>query len=775
MPSRAALTAAVVAALAVPAAAQAATITPSTTQDTLASGQCSLRQAIAAVNSPQSSVGTCARADAVGTTIALGSGHYTLSIAPTGADDNTTGDLNIGPLVSGLTIQGSGATIDATGLADRILSVAAGDGVTINGVTLTGGHAPTGAAGSGTSGAAGSAGANGGAIDNNGSLTLNGVTVSLSFAGNGGAGGFSTNPGFSGGAAGVGGNGGGIYNTGTLTLNSSTVSGDQAGNGGTGGMAADGPAGAGGAGGEGGGIYDTGTLTVSLSSVATDKGGSGGLPGANSPVSLLGVAGGIGGAGGGIYQSAGTLTLTGSTLSGDDAGNGAAGLAGVSAAEGGFGGAGGCGGNGGALAAYASATASPSAVISTSTLTGDQAGAGGNGGTGGIGEPGGNGGAGGCGGAGGGIYADAGTLSVTNSTITASYAGTGGTGAPAGTSDGALYGPTGGAGGSGGNGGALAENSGATQTLNATVYEDRVGAGGAGGAGGGAPPTGATGQSGASGANGQGGGAWAFTSSTCAQHHACGGVLLQNTIVASNGGGGCAGDVLDGLGNLGFGDTTCPGINADPKLGALANNGGPTQTMALGAGSAAIDAAPVAGCPATDQRGVPRPQGAACDIGAFEVVVPPVAPAGGVGGATVTVIAPALSHLVLSPSKFAAAAHGASTAAVKRTKPKPGGALTYTASRSESTTFVVLSPQAGVLSGKSCLKPSRSRHGRRCTRDVAVGSFTHTDVAGRNSFRFTGVVGGHGLPLGSYLLAATPRAQGLVGRTVTVSFKVVRK
>ncbi|MEZ4660463.1 MAG: choice-of-anchor Q domain-containing protein [Caldilineaceae bacterium] len=56
--------------------------------------------------------------------------------------------------------------------------------------------------------------------------------------------------------------------------------------------------------------------------------------------------------------------------------------------------------------------------------------------------------------------------------------------------------------------------------------------------------------------------------------------------------------------------------NSDPKLGPLQNNGGPTPTHALLPGSPAIDAA--ANCPATDQRGLARPQGAACDIGAFE-------------------------------------------------------------------------------------------------------------------------------------------------------------
>jgi uncharacterized repeat protein (TIGR01451 family) len=58
--------------------------------------------------------------------------------------------------------------------------------------------------------------------------------------------------------------------------------------------------------------------------------------------------------------------------------------------------------------------------------------------------------------------------------------------------------------------------------------------------------------------------------------------------------------------------------NANPLLGALANNGGETETMALSLGSPAIDAGSDEGCPAADQRGVKRPQGASCDIGAFE-------------------------------------------------------------------------------------------------------------------------------------------------------------
>jgi len=61
--------------------------------------------------------------------------------------------------------------------------------------------------------------------------------------------------------------------------------------------------------------------------------------------------------------------------------------------------------------------------------------------------------------------------------------------------------------------------------------------------------------------------------------------------------------------------------NANPQLGALGNNGGQTDTRALGQTSPALDRATSAPCPATDQRGTTRPQGPACDIGAFERTV----------------------------------------------------------------------------------------------------------------------------------------------------------
>jgi CSLREA domain-containing protein len=64
------------------------------------------------------------------------------------------------------------------------------------------------------------------------------------------------------------------------------------------------------------------------------------------------------------------------------------------------------------------------------------------------------------------------------------------------------------------------------------------------------------------------------------------------------------------------------GTPFNPLLGVLANNGGETQTNSLLTGSAAINNGTAVGSPATDQRGVARPQGVANDIGAFETGVP---------------------------------------------------------------------------------------------------------------------------------------------------------
>ncbi len=99
-----------------------------------------------------------------------------------------------------------------------------------------------------------------------------------------------------------------------------------------------------------------------------------------------------------------------------------------------------------------------------------------------------------------------------------------------------------------------------------------------------------------------------------------GGLELKNTIIAGNTAmytPGCDAMHPSGGGNLQFpGGALCsPGPTVeDPELGALANNGGVTQTMLPAAGSVAIGLG--TDCPPTDQRGEPR--GEPCTAGAVE-------------------------------------------------------------------------------------------------------------------------------------------------------------
>ena len=110
-------------------------------------------------------------------------------------------------------------------------------------------------------------------------------------------------------------------------------------------------------------------------------------------------------------------------------------------------------------------------------------------------------------------------------------------------------------------------------------------------------------------------------------YNAGGTATMRNSIVAANNAGGnCSwsgaaitdgGNNIDDAASCGFSAPSSMS-STDPLLdpAGLQNNGGPTQTIAILAGSPAINAG--AGCPLTDQRGISRPQGSACDIGAYE-------------------------------------------------------------------------------------------------------------------------------------------------------------
>ena len=122
-------------------------------------------------------------------------------------------------------------------------------------------------------------------------------------------------------------------------------------------------------------------------------------------------------------------------------------------------------------------------------------------------------------------------------------------------------------------------------------------------------------------------------------------VFLRNTIVSDGiGGANCAGlrpnptnnnfvNNLDSGTSCGFGTASNSKSSANANLGALQDNGGPTDTRALLSGSAAIDAGTNISCAvidgrSMDQRNLPRPKDgdgngtAVCDIGAYELHTP---------------------------------------------------------------------------------------------------------------------------------------------------------
>ncbi len=138
------------------------------------------------------------------------------------------------------------------------------------------------------------------------------------------------------------------------------------------------------------------------------------------------------------------------------------------------------------------------------------------------------------------------------------------------------------------------------------------------------------------------------------------------------------------------GDASCMFTDAaskkstNPLLGPLADNGGETDTLALAAGSPAIDAGTAEGCPATDQRGVARPVGTACDIGAYEYQPPAVGP---------------------SPTPTAAQADLRLTIKARPKKPRPAKRLTFTVTvrnaGPSAATGVVLTGTVPATAGKA--------------------------------------------------------------------------
>ena len=225
-------------------------------------------------------------------------------------------------------------------------------------------------------------------------------------------------------------------------------------------------------------------------------------------------------------------------------------------------------------------------------------------------------------GSGGGIENRGGTLNITNSSVGGNTAGSGGGISSVGTltlANSSVNGNT-----ASGSGGGIYNDSG-TLTLNLT-------------------------SSTVSGNTADQGGSGIWNSGT---------VELINSIIANNPSGDCSGTVSS-LGHNLDGDGTCnlteltdlPSTN--PLMGPLQDYGGATLTHALLPGSPAIDVIPVVDCTdpggnpiTTDQRGVARPQGSGCDIGAFEAETAVAIPIPSVSHGALVVLAGVLATLLL--------------------------------------------------------------------------------------------------------------------------------
>jgi CSLREA domain-containing protein len=626
---------------------------------------CTLREAIVAANADGPAPGCTAGSGDDEIVLPASASPYVLSQDGLPEDDNASGDLDV---KGSVLIRGAGddeTVIDGGGI-DRVLDVISGT-VEIRDLGITDGRAPGGGTAAGgvdtpaddldSVGSDGATGGDGGGIRNGTTLMLIRVRVFANFAGqgeHGGAGqragnGSAGNAGRSsiGGVGGTGGDGGGIYNTsgGALTIVDSTIDSNLAGFGGDGGNAGqggtggtDGKAGGnsvggpGGFGGDGGGVASAGgSVSISQTEISVNTAGSAGV-GGNAGVGGTGGTGtstggaggdsiagtgGEGGEGGGVRIKGGGYDLTDTIVRANTAGVGASG---GDAASGGLagegpgapgsnmgpggnstGGRGGDGGVGGGVASSAPTSGSNvlrSAIVQN--FAGD-AGAGGNWGSAGLGSPAGSvqAGNGGNGGNAGGV-AVADTLTfITNSTVAENQAGDAGAG---GRPGGPFAGATGDRGGDAG----VWVTDGTTDLTHVTVAGNELGTGG-----GGTPPGGVS-------------------------EEGTGQLSMFSSLVANNEGDECGSHAIaSGVGaNLSFPDDgSCPPafLHGDPQLGPLQNNGGPTPTMALGAGSAALAGAGTGDpCTATDQRGVPRPRGTDCDIGAFERALPAVV----TGGAT---------------------------------------------------------------------------------------------------------------------------------------------
>jgi hypothetical protein len=183
------------------------------------------------------------------------------------------------------------------------------------------------------------------------------------------------------------------------------------------------------------------------------------------------------------------------------------------------------------------------------------------------------------------------------------------------------------------------------------------------------------------------------------------------------------------------------------------------------AASPTIDAGANDQLGALDLDGNARVLGPAPDIGAFETAVPPPPP-------PIASTAEILS-LSIGPKAFKAANLGGAVASAKKPAKKGpiGTTVSYALSAAGTVSFSVERKTGGRRAGKTCVKKTKANSAKKkCSLFKPIsGGFTHTGIAGANSFKFSGRIGSSALKPGSYKL---------VGKTGTSSrdfaFKIVK-
>lgn len=591
--------------------------TAAATACTAAANDCSLRGAIIAANANLS-------ADPVLINLQPATTYSLTLTNATQENAAATGDLDITTVLHTVTIAGGGSgvggtVIDAAGLntgsvRDRAFHITASGVVVIfQDLEIQNGHA----ADDGTSGvstnptAQNTNRAGGGILNNGGSVTLDGVVVQLCQAvgkGDSIINEHTTLDAHGGGLA-------SLTATGNVIITDTTFTGNTAA-GGNGGNFNNGA----GSNAKGGSIYfEGGTLNINGSRI-DNSAANGGISGSVDQNGMTN--GGFGGSaqGGGVWVGSGTASINNTTFestvanggntgtggngvnpAGDAGGGGLYSLGNVTVTNSTFHLAGANGGDGGD-------------AFGSTCLGAHQAGDGG-------------------GARGGAIFADGGTMTINTATFANNFA-QGGDGGDGGQTNGGLNCGNHGAGGLA-HGGAITNNAATLNIKHATISLNSAQAGNTGVNQGGAnkPPRLV--------AEGTGGGIRVGP----------GGVTLENTIIAVNtaanglgdttgaptpgpnvdgavtsNGHNLIGNAAEATGFTGTGDL----VGANPMLAALADNGGPTETMELLPGSDAIDAGVAAGA-TLDQRGMPRTvddpgvtneaTSDGTDIGAFEAEV----------------------------------------------------------------------------------------------------------------------------------------------------------